>query len=196
MAVLSRSGYGSLVRSSIWLGEQSTDRAQEPRIVEPSARQRKAVCVKRLVGAACVVCPCSSSGSGCARQRVIGLRRRRTGLPAMSDEVLVGPRCRVGLAPTVSLMRSLLVRPRSWSPPCIEARGAVGGDGRVPHLAGGGHGVQVPKDRRSDHALGLLGHEPVGLAGGEVAVAGGVDGVGLQRTPDRAPSRQTELRAA
>jgi hypothetical protein len=61
--------------------------------------------------------------------------------------------CRVGLAPTVSLMRHDNWSGRggwlhSWS--C-----AVGGDGGVPGLAGGDHGVQVPQDRRGDNGLGL-----------------------------------------
>ena len=63
-------------------------------------------------------------------------------------------------------------------------------------LAGGDHCVQVSQDRGSDDGLGLCGREFVGLTGGEVSVAGGVDGVGLQRSPDRAPGGQPELRAA
>ena len=52
------------------------------------AHQRKAVCVKHLVGASLVVCPCIAMGL-VARQRVIGLFRRRAGLLMMCVEVLV-----------------------------------------------------------------------------------------------------------
>ena len=63
------------------------------------------------------------------------------------------PQCRVGLAPTVSLIRrdgwsGGEVGDLSWS-------GAVGGDVGVPGLAGGDDGVQVAQDRGGDHGLGL-----------------------------------------
>lgn len=38
--------------------------------------------------------------------------------------------------------------------------GAVGGDDRVPGLAGGDDGVQLPQDRCGDHGLGL-GYVPL-----------------------------------
>ena len=68
---------------------------------ESHAHQREWFGVKRLVGASSVVCPCIAEW-GWSRQRVIGLVRRRAGLPMMSVEVLGGPQCRAGLAPAVS----------------------------------------------------------------------------------------------
>jgi hypothetical protein len=93
--------------------------------------------------------------------------------------------CRAGLAPTVSLKRRDNWSGRggwlpSWS--C-----AVGGDGRVPGLAGGDHSVQVPQDRRGDDGVRLGWSELVVFPGGQVPVAGAVDGIGSLRAPDRAP---------
>jgi len=48
--------------------------------------------------------------------------------------------------------------------------------------------------RGGEHGLRLGRGEPVALASGQVGVAGGVDGVGLQGSPDRAPGREPELR--
>jgi CoA-transferase family III len=57
------------------------------------------------------------SGNGVsAHQRVIGLMRRRTGLPMMCVEVTVVPQCRGGLAPAASLIAGLLVRRRLAEP--------------------------------------------------------------------------------
>jgi hypothetical protein len=53
-----------------------------------SAHQRESFCVKRLAGASSVVCPCIAVW-GWSQQRVIGLRRRRTGLPMMCAEITV-----------------------------------------------------------------------------------------------------------
>ncbi len=61
--------------------------------------------VKLLVGASSVVGPCIAEW-GWSRQRVIGLVRRRAGLPLMSVEITVVSQCRVGLAPTVSFGRT------------------------------------------------------------------------------------------
>jgi hypothetical protein len=61
----------------------------------------------------------------------------------MSVEVLVDPQCRVGLAPTVRLIRR-----DEGSGGELGGLGvscAVGGDRRVPGGAGGDHGVQVPQ---------------------------------------------------
>jgi hypothetical protein len=69
-----------------------------------SGHQRESFCVKRLAGASSVVCPCIAVW-GWSLQRVIGLRRRRTGLPMMTGEVNDVPQCRGGLAPAASLMR-------------------------------------------------------------------------------------------
>src|SRR5215468_10891407 len=63
-----------------------------------SGHQREMVCVKRLAGASSVVCPCIAVW-GWSLQRVIGLRRRRAGLPMMTGEVNDVPQCRGGLAP-------------------------------------------------------------------------------------------------
>jgi hypothetical protein len=52
------------------------------------AHQRELFCVKGLVGALPVVCPCIAEW-GWSRQRVIGLVRRRAGLPMMSVEISV-----------------------------------------------------------------------------------------------------------
>ena len=52
------------------------------------AHQRESFCVKALVGASPVVCPCIAEW-GLSRQRVIGLVRRRAGLPMMSVEISV-----------------------------------------------------------------------------------------------------------
>jgi hypothetical protein len=60
------------------------------------------------------------------------------------------------------------------------------GDGWVPGLTGGDHCVQVPQDRGGDDRLGLCRLELVVLPGGQVAVAGAVDGVGsLLEAPRR-----------
>jgi hypothetical protein len=55
---------------------------------QPPAHQRELFCVKGLVGALPVVCPCIAEW-GWSRQRVIGLVRRRAGLPMMSVEISV-----------------------------------------------------------------------------------------------------------
>jgi hypothetical protein len=69
-----------------------------------TAHQRKSFCVKRLVGASSVVWPCIEQSGSWSQQRVIGLERRRAGLPKMSDKVTGEvPQCRVGLAPTARL---------------------------------------------------------------------------------------------
>ena len=52
------------------------------------AHQRESFCVKLLVGASSVVCPCIAEW-GWSRQRVIGLVRRRAGLPMMCVEISV-----------------------------------------------------------------------------------------------------------
>ena len=152
------------------------------------AHQRESFCVKRLVGASSVVCPCIA---------VMGL------VPAACDRVgeTTGgaahdvrrdhrvSQCRVGLAPTASLSAALAGQAASA---VRLLPGAVGGDARVPGLAGGDHGVQVPQDRGGDDGLGLGGRELVVLAAGQVLVAGAVDGVGALRSPDRAPGRQPQ----
>ena len=53
-----------------------------------SAHQRESFCVKLLAGASSVVCPCIAV-MGWSRQRVIGLVRRRAGLPMMCAEITV-----------------------------------------------------------------------------------------------------------
>jgi hypothetical protein len=68
-------------------------------------------------------------------------------------------------------------------------RYAGGGDGRVPPLAGGDHRVQVPEQRGGDRGVRLAAGQLVVLAAGEVREPGGVDGIGFQRAPDRAPCR-------
>jgi len=65
--------------------------------------------VKLLVGASSVVGACIAEW-GWSRQRVIGLARRRAGLPLMSVGITVVSQCRVGLAPTVSLGRNDCLR--------------------------------------------------------------------------------------
>ena len=71
----------------------------------------------------------------------------------MSVEVTVVPQCRVGLAPTASLTGRLLMSGGQWASPRMF--GAVGGDDRVPRLAGGHDRVQLAQDRRGDDGLGL-----------------------------------------
>src|SRR3954447_23308142 len=70
--------------------------------------------------------------------------------------------------------------------------GAVGGDVGVPGLAGGDDGMQVSQDRGGDHGLGLGWLELVVLAGGQVPVAGSVDGGGALGSPDGSPGRDPE----
>ena len=70
--------------------------------------------------------------------------------------------------------------------------GAVGGDDRVPALAGGDDGVQLPQDRCGDHGLGLGDGESVLLSLGQVDEPGGVNRVGALRAPDRSPRRQPQ----
>src|SRR5215207_4220798 len=73
--------------------------------------------------------------------------------------------CRGGLAPTARLTRSVrwswcrLVAAAGSGGGCRFApcSAAVGGDGGVPPLAGGDHGMQVPQNRRGDDGLGLGG---------------------------------------
>ena len=67
----------------------------------------------------------------------------------MCVEVTVVPQCRVGLAPTVSVMSRLAMLRRR-----LES-GAVGGDDRIPFAAGGDDGVQLAQDRRGDDSLSL-----------------------------------------
>src|SRR6266536_2454296 len=86
--------------------------------------------------------------------------------------------CRVGLAPTASLMRrnDWLI---AWSG-CggwFEwCSGSVGGDGWVPCLAGGDHRVQMPQNRRGDHGLRLGGAQLVVLTRGQMCISGRVNG--------------------
>ena len=104
---------------------------------------------------------------------MIGLMRRRTGLPMMSAEITGVSQCRGGLAPAVSLDR----RSECSGGECLRGvLGAVRGDGWVPGLAGGDDGVQVPQDRGGDHGLRLGRGELVVLPAGQVLVAGAVDG--------------------
>jgi hypothetical protein len=76
----------------------------QPTQQKAPCHQRELVCVKLLAGALSVVCPCIAV-TGWSRQRVIGLRRRRAGLPMMTGEVNDVPQCHGGLAPAASLMR-------------------------------------------------------------------------------------------
>jgi hypothetical protein len=70
----------------------------------------------------------------------------------MSVEVTVVPQCRVGLAPTASLMSRL---PRSGGDRYRVVFGAVGGNHRIPFAAGGDDGMKLAQDRRGDDGLGL-----------------------------------------
>jgi hypothetical protein len=70
---------------------------------------------------------------------------------------------------------------------------AVDGDVGIPRLAGGDDGVQLLQNGRGDHGLGLGGGELVGLACGQVLVAGGVDVVAALGAPD---ARQAAKRRA
>ena len=63
----------------------------------------------------------------------------------------------------------------------------MSGDVRVPGLAGGDNGVQLAQNHGRDGGLGLGRLKPVGLPGGQVPVAGGVDSVVLQASPHRPP---------
>jgi len=74
---------------------------------DATGHQRKSFCVKGLVGASSVVCPCIAVTGMFPQQRVIGLWRRRAGLPMMSGEITWVSQCRAGLAPTARLMRRL-----------------------------------------------------------------------------------------
>ena len=108
----------------------------------------------------------------------------------MSGEVLDGPRCRVGLAPTVSSGGRLLSE-GSGGQGDLGSRGAAGGDGGVPGLAGGDYGVQVSQEGRGNRGLGLGRGELVVLAAGQVSVPGGVDGAWLRHVSAfAAPSGQ------
>jgi hypothetical protein len=69
---------------------------------------------------------------------------------------------------------------------------AVDGDVGIPRLAGGDDGVQLLQNGRGDHGLGLGGGELVGLACGQMLVAGGVDVVAALGAPDRPPGGQTQ----
>jgi hypothetical protein len=92
--------------------------------------------------------------------------------------------CRVGLAPSVSLSAA---NESSGSDGCLlVSPGAVPGDGRVPGVAGDDDRVQLAQHRGRDDALRLGRGELVVLAIGQVPVAGGVDGVGLQPQPGSA----------
>jgi hypothetical protein len=55
---------------------------------KPSGHQHESFCVKLWFGASFVVWPCIAEW-GWSRQRVIGLVRRRAGLPMMSGEISV-----------------------------------------------------------------------------------------------------------
>jgi hypothetical protein len=107
----------------------------------------------------------------------------------MSGEVLVGPQCRAGLAPTVTMIR---YDDGSGSELGLVCSGAVGGDGGVAGLAGGDDRMEVAQDRGGDHGLGLGRLELVVLPGGQVPVTGAVDGVGALGSPDRAPGSHPE----
>ena len=74
-----------------------------------------------------------------------------------------------------------------WFASCLAA--VVGDDG-VPALPGDDDGVKVTQDGGGEDGLGLGGPELVVLAAGQVPVAGGVDGVGALRSPDRPPGGQ------
>ena len=72
----------------------------------------------------------------------------------MTGEVTVVPQCRVGLAPTASLTRRLVL---SGGDGHRVVAGAVGRDHRIPFVTGGDDGVQLAQDRRGDDGLGLVG---------------------------------------
>src|ERR1035437_6237109 len=108
----------------------------------------------------------------------------------MCVEVTVVPQCRVGLAPTVSLMSRLAMLRRR-----LES-GAVGGDDRIPFAAGGDDGVHLAQDRCGDDGLGLRGGEFVVLPAGQIRVAGVIDRVGALGSPNRPPRRQAPPRSA
>ncbi len=105
----------------------------------------------------------------------------------MTAEITGVPPCRVELAPTLL-----------DGPPGVsggdgrQGSGSAGGDRRIPALAGGDDGVQLPQDCRGDHGLGLGGGEPVLLAAGQVGEPGGVNRVGELRpqTARQAASRR------
>ena len=114
----------------------------------------------------------------------------------MCGEVPWCPQCRVGLAPTVSLVRRVEAWSGGdgWSP---GGSGAVGGDARGPRLWP--VVITACRCRRIAAAITVwawVGGELVVLAGGQVSVAGGVDGVGVQRTPDRPPGREPQSGSA
>ena len=71
--------------------------------------------------------------------------------------------------------------------PCL----AINGSQAVPVVIT----AQVSKNRGGDHGLRLRWGEFVVLPSGQVAVAGGVDRVGLQGSPDRAPGGPAADRA-
>ena len=120
---------------------------------DPSAHQRKSFCVKGLVGASSVVCPCIA---------VMGL------VPAACDRV---GETTGGAAHDVRRDHRGVSMPRRARPDRPLVRDAPvwsGGDAvsvavRVPWvamsgsqaLAGGDHGVQVAQDRGGDDGLGL-----------------------------------------
>lgn len=105
----------------------------------------------------------------------------------MSVEITGVSQCRVGLAPTLLGNAACLGSDRdglSWV-------GAVGGDRRVPSLAGADDCVQMSQDRGSDHGMSLRDFQLVRLASGQMGEAGGIDGVGSLGSPDRTPGRES-----
>ena len=56
-------------------------------------------------------------------------------------------------------------------------------------LPGGDNGIKVSQDRGGDHGLRLSRLEPVVLTGGQMPVAGAVDGIGALGSPDGPPGR-------
>ena len=112
----------------------------------------------------------------------------------MCAEIAVGAsRCRVGLAAAASSTGRLY---RGSGGDQDLAGPPAGRDGGVPPLAGGDDGMQVPQQRGGQGGVCLPGGELVVLAAGQVREPGGVDGVGFQRAPDRAPGGQAQRRAS
>jgi hypothetical protein len=82
---------------------------------------------------------------------MIGLRRRRAGLPVMTVEITVVSQCRAGLAAAMGLTRL-----SSGGQGCGWLPEAVSGRDWIPGVTGGDHGVQVPEDRSRDDGLAGL----------------------------------------
>lgn len=104
----------------------------------------------------------------------------------MSDEMPEGSPCRRGLAPTQLLGFVDASRVSDGQAAIGASTGAVGGDGGVPHLAGGDDRVQLPQQGRRHGGLGLGGLERMLGTGGQVGVVGGVDRRGWKCQPERA----------